>query len=407
MYYVLEVVVLHSIFSWSMMNGGSDGAGFYCEAFHTKPRLSWGATKQQQSGRTPPTPIPLFSLNVALDSVGGDGDASPLVAITVMTTTSSNGINGDDESTFSSELFPSEDDPHEFRSVPQNRDSPITTNNNENSVFWMNVGAAITQESCPLLGIKTLGVDYGLVRTGIAVTVGYEPQPLAIVQASSDAAAVLPNTATTIVSNSTAPDDNATAAAVAIRQMVCETVVKYAAAQQVQRIVVGLPLHKNGTTAEQTIRTLEFGQQLAVTVLSQLGPSVPIVMFDERYTSKEAAARARASYSSQSRQSLYGTLDAAAAAIILENYYQDGGVGAQTMHVQPDDVRQACLEQYAQRVLALERDRQAAWEATAAKLRRRKDARTEASQEAEQAKRSSRRHNDDKIKKKKKKKKKN
>jgi hypothetical protein len=34
--------------------------------------------------------------------------------------------------------------------------------------------ASLTQDSCRLLGVKSVGVDYGLSRTGIAVTVGFE-----------------------------------------------------------------------------------------------------------------------------------------------------------------------------------------------------------------------------------------
>jgi hypothetical protein len=34
--------------------------------------------------------------------------------------------------------------------------------------------ASLTQDSCRLLGVKSVGVDYGLSRTGIAATVGFE-----------------------------------------------------------------------------------------------------------------------------------------------------------------------------------------------------------------------------------------
>ena len=38
----------------------------------------------------------------------------------------------------------------------------------------IDAAASLTQESCRMLGTKSLGVDYGLARTGIAVTVGFE-----------------------------------------------------------------------------------------------------------------------------------------------------------------------------------------------------------------------------------------
>jgi putative holliday junction resolvase len=190
--------------------------------------------------------------------------------------------------------------------------------------FWLNLGSAITTESCRLLGIKSLGVDYGLVRTGVAVTVGYEPKPLAIISDMSQNISEL-----------------------------CRTIVQYASTQQVQQIVVGLPLHKNGTIADQTLLTLNFTQQLAVAVLSHLGPEIPLFLFDERYTSKEAAAR---EHSKNPSSALYGTLDSAAACIILENYYEDNGVGAYAVNV-PDPLRMLCIEQYSLRLQEQEQKR--------------------------------------------------
>jgi RNase H-fold protein (predicted Holliday junction resolvase) len=125
----------------------------------------------------------------------------------------------------------------------------------------LHAAAAVTQESCQLLSIKSVGVDYGLVRTGVAVTVGYDPKPLAILT-----------------------DLNAT--------RVSQQVVRYCRSEQASRVIVGLPLHKNGTVAEQTNLTLNFSQELAKHVLRELGPGVPVLLWDERYTSKEAAARA-------------------------------------------------------------------------------------------------------------------
>jgi len=34
------------------------------------------------------------------------------------------------------------------------------------------------RERNPLLGVKSISVDYGLVRTGITVTIGYNPKGL-------------------------------------------------------------------------------------------------------------------------------------------------------------------------------------------------------------------------------------
>jgi putative Holliday junction resolvase len=200
-------------------------------------------------------------------------------------------------------------------------DDPGTTINRK-EVSLIDVAASITKGAFQLLGIKSLGVDYGLVRTGLAVTVGFEPKPLAILSA-------LNNT------------------------QVCEKVVGYARLEQVQRIIVGLPLHKNGTFAEQTNLTLTFGFELMEHTLRSLGPDVLVYFFDERYTSKEAAARARTRNprsSPSSSADLYGTLDADAACIILENYYQDNGMGAHNYKL-PIEEYCECLKDYQEQML--------------------------------------------------------
>ena len=57
-----------------------------------------------------------------------------------------------------------------------------------------------------------------------------------------------------------------------------------------------------------------------------------MLLFDERYTSKEAAARA---HSRDPDRNLQGQLDADAACIILESYYNDNGHGAERVEVDP------------------------------------------------------------------------
>lgn len=222
------------------------------------------------------------------------------------------------------------------------------------SSSWMDVVASVTQESCPLLGVKSLGVDYGLVRTGLAVTVGYEPQALAIVDTGS------------ITEN-----DNHTTTS---QQHVCEQIIRYATAESVQRIVVGLPLHKNGTVAEQTNLTLAFGQVLQRHVVSNFGDTVPVVFFDERYTSKEAAARRGADCRVTSRSSYGTSLDADAACIILENYYNDNGVGAHEYKLLPDNELTECLVSYNAKKLAVQVHQQAILAEREAKLQRRREA---------------------------------
>jgi len=173
---------------------------------------------------------------------------------------------------------------------------------------FMDAAAASTQQSCELLGTKSIGVDFGLVRTGVALTIGYEPQPITILS-----------------------DLNAT--------QVAQRVIKYCISERAKQVIVGLPLHKNGTEAPQSSITREFASQLACLVLARLGPDFQVYLWDERYTSKEAAARV---LNTNPKQKLHKTLDADAACIILENYYSENGKGAERVQV-PEDMREVYL----------------------------------------------------------------
>lgn len=223
----------------------------------------------------------------------------------------------------------------------------------------------VTQDSCPLLGTKSIGVDYGLVRTGVAVTVGYEPKPLNVLTARY---------------NSSADEHEQAMQLYQQQTILCQEIIRLAQLEQAARIVLGLPFHKNGTIAEQTNRTLSFGQLLAQTALETLGPNVPVVWWDERYTSKEAVSRIRAKSGSDadrgsiSKQNLYGTLDADAACIILEHYYHENGEGAKVIHVSDETIRRECLERYKQRIAREASQRQAVLREREEKIQRRKEA---------------------------------
>ncbi|OEU13726.1 ribonuclease H-like protein, partial [Fragilariopsis cylindrus CCMP1102] len=163
-----------------------------------------------------------------------------------------------------------------------------------------------------LLGIKSIGVDYGLVRTGIAVTIGFTPQALEVIEEERLEKQ---------------------------RSEVATRVVELARREKVDRIVVGLPLHKNGTEADQTKLTRKFAyDHLAKLSLRILGPDVPIFLWDERYTSKEAAARIRSRASDNGGNSgdLYGCLDAESAIIILEHYYEENHQQYNTQYLNVD-----------------------------------------------------------------------
>lgn len=152
--------------------------------------------------------------------------------------------------------------------------------------------------------LRTLGVDYGLTRTGIAITTGgYRPRPL------------------TILSGLDATE-------------LSSAIVNYVQSEQATNIVMGLPLHKNGTASVQSSITRLFGQVLLTEVRQRCGSNIDLNLWDERYTSKEAATRIKAEAIARneripSASELGGELDAEAACIILEDYYREMGVDAE------------------------------------------------------------------------------
>jgi len=173
----------------------------------------------------------------------------------------------------------------------------------------LQAAADLTTSTSTLLGIKSLGVDYGLVRTGLGVTIGYEPKPLAI-----------------------ASDMNNT--------VLIQHIIKLAESENSDQIILGLPFHTNGTEAEQTVITREFANHLYCAVYAHFGPDkMPVYLWDERYTSKEAAARIRAV---NPKANYYKDLDSDAACIILEYYYLDDGIGALKVKLPKDEkIREA------------------------------------------------------------------
>lgn len=126
------------------------------------------------------------------------------------------------------------------------------------------------------LGPRTLGVDYGLRHTGLAVSVGISPRPLTPLSHASNAAAT------------------AQLVAEAARSALCEDVV------------VGLPLDARGAFTEQAEATAEF-----VAALCPLVPWARVFQLDERYTTLEARSRVRG----------HGRVDSVAAGVLLERYF--------------------------------------------------------------------------------------
>ena len=179
-----------------------------------------------------------------------------------------------------------------------------------------------TRERNPLLGVKSVGVDYGLVRTGVAVTIGYNPEALDVIV--TDHPLLREDEAEGMLEEDIAKEEEKRLEIQ--RAKVTERVIELALRENADRIVVGLPLHKNGTEAPQSMLARKFAHDhLVIAALRNLGPGVSVYMCDERYTSKEAAARMRTKSQSSKRnnEDLYGLMDAESAKIILEQYYND------------------------------------------------------------------------------------
>jgi putative holliday junction resolvase len=79
----------------------------------------------------------------------------------------------------------------------------------------------------------------------------------------------------------------------------------------VERVVVGLPLSLRGEDSEQTRQTREFAHRLAL----RLGERVPVVLYDERFTTRLAERDPRGSRADE---------DSRAAAHLLESWLAAG-----------------------------------------------------------------------------------
>jgi len=122
-----------------------------------------------------------------------------------------------------------------------------------------------------------LAFDYGTKRVGVACgnTLMRQAQPLRTIAAEGDARFA------------------------AIQKLIAEW--------QPEALVIGVPFHPDGAEHENTQRARKFGRQLAGRF------RLPVVEVDERYTTTEA----------QSQGADERSVDAAAAAIILDQYFRE------------------------------------------------------------------------------------
>ena len=132
---------------------------------------------------------------------------------------------------------------------------------------------------------RIIGIDFGRKRTGIAVT-----DPLKIVA----------NGLTTVPSHT-----------------VVDFLVKYIEKENVEKIVVGLPKQLNGQPSESMQYITPFLNRL-----KKVLPQIPVVMYDERFTSTLAhKAMLDGGMKKKDRQNKE-IVDTIAATIILNDFLQ-------------------------------------------------------------------------------------
>lgn len=135
--------------------------------------------------------------------------------------------------------------------------------------------------------MKTMAIDYGDARTGIAI---------------SDLTGTIVGTTTVIHSRN--------------REKTAEEIVRLAKENRVDRFVMGLPKNMDGTEGTRAALYREFADFLS----QQLGQ--PVILWDERRTTIEAhQILSTGNYHGKKRKN---TVDAVAASLILEGYLASG-----------------------------------------------------------------------------------
>ena len=133
---------------------------------------------------------------------------------------------------------------------------------------------------------RILGIDFGLKRTGIAVT-----DPLRIIASGL----------TTVPTHE-----------------VLVFLEKYCADEPVECFVVGLPLYPDGNPAQIAAQADAFAERLR-----KLFPDKPVYRQDERYTSNEAKRIILQSGVKKQKRRDKALVDKVAAALILEQFMHE------------------------------------------------------------------------------------
>lgn len=132
---------------------------------------------------------------------------------------------------------------------------------------------------------RILSIDYGRKRVGLAVT---------------DTLQIIATALTTVAASEAE-----------------QFISKYCVDNDVELIVVGLPLQMNGTASESQKYILPFVERLKKTL-----PDIPIDFADERYTSKIAMQTMIDVGVKKMARREKGTIDKISATIILQTYLE-------------------------------------------------------------------------------------
>jgi putative Holliday junction resolvase len=112
---------------------------------------------------------------------------------------------------------------------------------------------------------------------------------------------------------------------------VAKQVVRAARNEGASQFVLGMPYNSSGGEGEQAIITRAFG-----TILAQEAAPMPVYLWDERFSSAEASMRMNQGFGASVGESV----DAVAAAIILEEFFDGDHASAEQILVAPGKERE-------------------------------------------------------------------
>lgn len=136
---------------------------------------------------------------------------------------------------------------------------------------------------------RIMGIDYGTKRTGVAVT-----DPLQII---------------------------ASGLATISTDSLFEYLADYFENESVEKVVVGMPTHADGSPVPVTHRVVGFVRRL-----KKEHPAIEVVTHDERYSSSKASEIIGNSGYKKKKRHDKTLVDKIAAAVILEDYMKQNGV---------------------------------------------------------------------------------